>query len=299
MQTSLECLVCFMQQTLATAKLSTTDPSVQSRVVKESARLLADLDMSLSPPVNAIQIYGLIAAITHENDPFAAAKKKSTELALSLRDSVRHQIETSENPLQTAVRFAIASNIIDYGAQHEFNALETLSRCREEEFCIDEFNLFEQEIVHTVSPRIFYLADNSGEIVFDGLLIEQLLKKGCSVRLVVREGVILNDATMADAEASGILQLCTVMKSGTKCPGTPFELCNEEVQEAFRTSDIIISKGQGNFETLSDEDAPIFFMMTVKCNVVAQHISVMKNVPQERLQGKGEMILMRQERNIC
>lgn len=299
MQTSSECLVCFRQQALATAKLSTSDSFVQHRVVKEVARLLDDSDMSLSPPVIAIDVYSLIASITGENDPFNAAKKTSTQLALSIRDEVLHQIEFSENPLYTAVRFAIASNIIDYGTQHDFNAVETLSRCLEQDFCIDEFDLFEQEIIRHANPSILYLADNTGEVVFDGLLIEQLVKRGCTVKLVVREGVILNDVTMKEAEESDFLKLCTVIKSGVICPGTPLDLCCKEVREAFRTSDIIISKGQGNFETLSEVEAPIYFMLTVKCKVVAQHIAARKNISSERVQGKGEMILMRQEKNTC
>ena len=296
MQTSLECLVCFMQQALITGRLSSGDTSVQRKVVNEVGRLVSDLDMSLSPPENAVLVYRLIAAITNENDPFAAAKKKSTELVLGIRDEVRRRIETADNQLYTAVQFAIASNIIDYGVQHEFDALETLSRCREQEFCIDEFDLFEQEINQYAGPRILYLADNSGEIIFDGLLIEQLLKLGCTVNMVVREGVTLNDVTMKEAEESGISKLCRVMTSGVVCPGTPLYSCSEEIREAFRTSDIIISKGQGNFETLSDVDAPLYFFLTVKCEVVARSIATMKNVSQDRLKGKGEMILMRKER---
>jgi uncharacterized protein with ATP-grasp and redox domains len=295
MRTDLECAACLMRQALSTARLSTTDPKIHHLVVKETARLLSRLDMSASPPENAVAVYKQIARLTGVEDPYEKLKLESNSFALQLRDQFRQRIENGANSLYAAVRCATAGNIIDYGAQHRFDDMEALWGCMEKELCIDEFGLLEKEINGRGRLNILYLADNCGEIIFDSLLVEQLLRLGHEVILVVRGGVILNDATMREAVETGIDSLCMVMSSGSPCPGTPLGSCSDELRQAFARADLIISKGQGNFETLSEVDRPVYFLLTVKCAVVARHIADLKRIPEEKIQGTGEMVLMKKE----
>ena len=132
-----------------------------------------------------------------------------------------------------------------------------------------------------------------GEIVFDGLLVEQLQQCGHVVTLVVRGDQILNDVTMESAVDAGVDDLCTIISNGTSCPGTPIGESSGELQKAFSSADLIISKGQGNFETLSGVDAPIYFLLTVKCSVVAQHITSLNNITVDKITGSGEFVLMK------
>ncbi len=296
MRTDLECMVCFMQQALSTARLSTGDAELHRLIINETGKLISSLDLSLSPPENAVFVYNKIAEMTGVVDPFKQLKMESNSFATGLRDQIRKRITNAENSLYTAVRYAIAGNIIDYGTQHTFDAMHVLSKCVEEYLLIDDFEMLNQQVNGAEELNILYLADNCGEIIFDALLVEQLQKLGHKVTLVVRGGEILNDVTMNDAVRLGIKDLCMVMSSGTSCPGTSLKSCSDELQKAFTQADLIISKGQGNFETLSEVERPIYFLLTVKCSVVARHIAVLKSVPDDRIKGCGEMVLMKMEK---
>ena len=290
MMTGSDCLVCFLRQTLATARLAAQDEQSHRRVVLEIGALLTGLDPAASPPENAVQVYGRIAELTGNADPFAEVKRQSTKLALQLRDRVRQQILAAGDPFYASLRFAIAANIIDYGSQLAFDAEKTLHSCLQTPLCIDDYHRLSQLLNRVPAAEVLYLADNCGEIVFDALVIEQLEKAGCRVTLAVRGGVILNDATMADAEACELS--CRVVDSGLSCPGTPINACSRELRDAFARADVIVSKGQGNFETLSETEAPLFFLLTVKCPVVGRHISDHRNRPDGTVLGRGEMILL-------
>ncbi len=296
MQTTLDCLVCFMRQALAAARLGTEDQALQRQVVEEAGRLLGRVDFSRTPPENAVALYRMIAELTGRPDPFATLKRQSNDFALGLRDRIRARIEAAEDPLLAAVRFAICANIIDYAAQHEFDAARTMAGCSEQGFVFSEYEAFARAVGEAGRrPRVLYLADNCGEIVFDGLLVRELQRRGCRVTLAVRGRPIINDATMADATYCGLTDICPVIDNGTDCPGTPLADCSAEFLEHFRAADWIISKGMGNYETLSDVRAPIFFLFTVKCGPVAGHIRRDKGLSAEQLPGRGEMVLIRQE----
>ncbi len=296
MRTTLDCLVCFMRQALAAARLSCDDEALQRRVVEEAGRLLARVDFARTPPENAVPLYRMIGELTGRPDPFATLKRQSNDFALGLRERIRDQIGAAGDPLLAAVRFAICANIIDYAAQHEFDAARTMAGCREQGFVYEEYDALRAAVRGQEATRVLYLADNCGEIVFDGLLIRELQRLGCRVTLAVRGRAIINDATLADAAYCGLTDICPVIDNGTDCPGTPLADCSREFRDHFRAADCIISKGMGNYETLSDVRAPIFFLFTVKCGPVAGHVRGSKGLSRELVQGRGEMVLIRQER---
>lgn len=290
-------MVCFYRQALNTARLSCDDPDIHQRVMHGMGTLLGNLDLSVSPPENAVHVYSLIAETTGVSDPFADLKRGSNDFALGLREQTARLIEESSDPLLTATRFAISGNIIDYGVEREVvDEAASLAACLEQNFVIDEFAEFKREFNGAGrKPKVLYLCDNSGEIVFDSLLIKQLLDLGCEVTAAVREKFILNDATPADAHYCDLNELCPVIVNGTGCPGTPLNVCAAEFREQFAAADLILSKGQGNFETLADVRAPIYFLFTVKCPVVARHIAEKRDLASGVITGAGEPVLMKQE----
>lgn len=292
MRTELDCLDCFRQQALATSRLAGTDEETQARVLTEIDRLLPELDLTISPPENAVAVYGKIAVITKVRDPFAEVKAGSTRFALDLQDEVRARICAAGDPLYMAVRYAIAANIIDYGTQRAFDALHALQTCLDQHLAMDAYDRFRTAVTGSAGKRVLYLADNCGELVFDGLLIEQLQRLGCEVTLAVRGEAILNDATLQDAIACGLDTRCPVIGNGTGCPGTPLSGCSDEFRQAFAQAEVIVSKGQGNYETLSSAAAPLFFLLTVKCPVVARRIGAEHGLAPGRITGQGEMILI-------
>jgi hypothetical protein len=198
-------------------------------------------------------------------------KEWSNDLALKLYPELKKLIGTSKDPLETAVRLAIAGNIIDFGADNslEVSDIETaIDDCLTSDFDKTQLGYFRNAV--TEAENILFLADNAGEIVFDRLLIEQLGPE--RVTLAVKAGPVLNDATAEDAGAAGLIDLVEVIDTGDDAPGTIFKTSSMVFQCYFMTADVVVAKGQGNYETLSDVDKSIFFILKAKCPVIAEHL---------------------------
>ena len=281
MHTGNDCLVCFLRQALTTLSRSTDDRQLQWQVAAEAAGLFASFDPRVPPPENAVHYYRLIAERTGVADPYLHEKKESNAFAQALEEQTRTLIQAAEDPLLAAMLFAIHSNVIDYGAQYLLDRDAVLASCLQQPLAIDHYQTLQRQIA--ARPSILYLADNCGEITFDKLLIEQLLARGCAVTAVVRQRPIINDATLDDAASSGLDRLCPVIANGADVPGTPLEACSEPFRELFARADCIISKGMGNFECLSEVDAPLFFLFIVKCTTVCSYL-------QEHFSGNGLQI---------
>ncbi|MDA8165073.1 MAG: ARMT1-like domain-containing protein [Desulfobacteraceae bacterium] len=270
MQTSLDCLPCLLRQALFAIRRATADGDLQRRLLTAAARQLAGTNFTVSPPENSMHLYARIAEATGCADPFAGLKEESNRLAMDMRPELAARIEAAADPLQAAVRLAIAGNVIDYGAHHRFDARRSLDESFRRPLSINEYEELQRDLAK--AGNILCLADNCGELVADGLLIERLVGMGKKVILAVKEKPIINDALAGDAEQCGLDRLCRVISNGTGCPGTPLRQCSRSFGETFASADLVISKGQGNFETLSLVRAPIYFLLTVKCEVVAAHI---------------------------
>lgn len=284
MKTALECMPCLLKQALYAARLSTSSPELQKKIMDTVAQILPDLDFNISPPQNSIRVYSEIASLSQCMDPFAELKKESNELALTLSIEAKNTISLSNDPLFAAIIFSIAGNIIDYGSQQNFDPQKTITNCLNQQLTINDYQPLKNDIKN--ANTILYLGDNSGEIVFDSLVIEHLDNK---VIFAVKENPIINDALLQDAVACGLDKKCRVINNGTNCPGTPLADCSETFLEYFNKADVIISKGQGNFETLSEVNRPVYFLLTVKCPVVAHHIMELSG----KKVGIGEMVLMK------
>ncbi|MBN1973313.1 MAG: DUF89 family protein [Sedimentisphaerales bacterium] len=267
----MDCMPCFIRQALDSARLITDDEIIQEQVVRHVLMLAANLDMSKSPPAISQQIHRLIRQLTGTDDPYRVLKHKFNQLALRMLSELEDNIRTSEEPFETAIRLAIAGNIIDLGVKTslaETDVEKVVKNCLTADFDKSQIEDFRTAI--SSAERILYLTDNAGEIVFDRLLIEQLpLEK---VTVAVRGKPIINDATKEDAEFAGLTDLVEVIDNGSDAPGTILESCSEEFKQRFNEADLIIAKGQGNYETLSETDKNIFFILKAKCPVIAQEL---------------------------
>ncbi len=270
MRTANDCLVCFLRQALATVRRSTNDPLEHWQLTGEVGAMLTGFDARLPPPENAVHYYRLIARRTGVADPYAAEKQESNTFALALESRTREMIQGEADPLLAAIQFAINANVLDNGAQYQMDREVALASCRQP-LAINHYSSLQQQLVTT--PNILYLADNCGEIVFDKLLIEHLLARGCKVTLAVRHAPIINDATRDDAIVCGLDRICPVITNGADVPGTSLAMCSEDFRRHFAGADCIISKGMGNFECLSEVVAPLFFLFMVKCTTVLAHLT--------------------------
>ena len=271
MRTFLDCIPCFVRQALDSARLATDDEQIHEQVVRETLRLAADLDMSQSPPAIGQKIHRLIRKLIGNNDPYHSVKEQFNNLALKLYPELEERVRESEDPFATAVRLAIAGNIIDLGVKTslaESDVEKTIEQSLTSYF--DDSQVYEFKNAITQAEKILYLADNAGEIVLDRLLIEQLpLKK---VTVVVKGEPVINDATKEDAKTAGLTNIVEVIDNGSDAPGTILETCSQSFRDRFEDADLVIAKGQGNYETLSDVHKNIFFILKAKCPVIARDL---------------------------
>jgi uncharacterized protein with ATP-grasp and redox domains len=272
MKTCLDCIPCFVSQTLDAARMSSADPAVHEKLIRDVLRWLSEMDMSLSPPALAQRIHRRLRELTGVEDPYREQKDQHNQMALQLLPGLRAKVEASSDPLMTAANLAVAGNIIDLGAKSGLKKQEIHDALRQaaEQPLEGDREKFRDEVER--AEKILYLADNCGEIVFDTLLVEQL--GAHRVTVAVRGMPIINDATLADAQTAGLTDIVRVIGNGSDAPGTLLDDCSEEFRSVFETADLIVSKGQGNLETLSHCGKNIFFLFKAKCPVVADSVNL-------------------------
>ncbi len=271
MKIALECIPCFVRQAFEAGGLVTSDNELRERILREVLSYLSEKSFDGTAPSIGRDIHGIVKTLTGDTDPYYKAKKDSNTLALQLIPSLKGSIRNSFDPFETALRLAIAGNIIDYGQGDtigEETIKNALSQCLTQPIERDAIENLKQELSR--ASNILYLADNAGEIVFDRLLIDEL--QHYPVSLAVRGKPIINDALREDAAIAGIDKVIEVIDNGADIPGTIIEECSQEFRERFFESDLIIAKGQGNYETLSNTPKKIFFLLKVKCPVIARDI---------------------------
>ncbi|MEA2095585.1 MAG: ARMT1-like domain-containing protein [Candidatus Cloacimonadota bacterium] len=272
MKTYLDCLPCFMNQALRAGRIATNDEQKIKKLLDEVGMLIQKIPFENTPPETGALIYKKVSEITGNNDPYKKIKGKNIEHALHLYPELKQKVKKSDDGLLTAIRLAVAGNVIDLGVDKEFNIVKDVETILHQEFAVFDYELFKQELSR--AKEILYLGDNSGEAVFDKILIEEL---GKPITFVVREIPIINDITKKEAKQIGIDKIAKVISSGTTAPGTILDYCNDEFIEIFNNADMVISKGQGNYEGLSGVNRSIFFLLKAKCPVIARNIGVKEN----------------------
>jgi uncharacterized protein with ATP-grasp and redox domains len=269
MRTYLDCYPCFLRQALEAARLAGADENRQYWVLQEVVDELRQFELTSTPPEMGYRIHQIVRREMGVRDPYQQAKEVSTRQALALYPQLKVLVAEADDPLKTAIRLSIAGNIIDLGMAQEYDLEGTIQRVLTQPFAIDAYTAFRDELAR--AEGVLYLADNAGETVFDRVLIETL---GKSVIYAVKGGPVLNDATRQDALAAGLGPVATIVDNGSNAPGTIIRLCSEELRHLLAEADLIIAKGQANYETLSETAAPIFFLLQAKCPVIARSLGV-------------------------
>jgi len=216
--------------------------------------------------------YNKIRELTGIRDPYKEIKRKDNELAFELLPKFKDELEGGQDKFKFAVRVAIAGNIIDYGAPGYERLVERVEELLREPLLIDDVGEIKERVKNA---KVLYIHDNAGEIVFDKLLIKELKKLDANVTSVVRGAPAKNDALMEDAEFAKLAS-DRIITTGTDHIGVSIEHASREFNEAFNNCDIVVSKGQGNLESLYGEGLkkPIAYLLTIKCMPVAKMLSV-------------------------
>ena len=271
MRTYFDCAQCFVRQALDAARLLTDDEAIHEQVLRKILSESSEMDFYKSPPVMGQRIHRLIRELLGNDDPYRQIKDRSNRLAMKLYPELKKNIEQSSDLLETAVRFAIAGNIIDLGVNSQLDEsiiYKTLEDSVKNDLFPNTINDFRNAV--DLATDILYLGDNTGEIVFDRLLIEQLPYE--KITFVVRGSPVINDATLVDAQLTGMTDIVEVIDNGSDAPGTILGDCSPAFRARFEKADLIIAKGQGNYESLSDIKKNILFVLMAKCQVIARDI---------------------------
>jgi damage-control phosphatase, subfamily I len=282
MKTYYECVPCFLQQ--AVHSLKAVDAIHHEDVLHEVLHKLGDTNFLLSPPEIIYEVFKVIEKYTGKIDHYADVKIKSNKYIMGMYKDLSQIISSSDDSFDTAMRLAIAGNIIDFGAKNDYK--DDLVHEKIEKVLVSKkisSELLKNEVKK--AKKILYVGDNAGEIVFDKLFLEQLpIKK---ITYAVRGEAVLNDVLMSDAEMVGLTDMLPVVSNGSALPGTILKYCSEEFKKIFKSADLIISKGQGNYETMSGLDKNIIFLLMIKCPVIGRDIG---RIPGSFVVGKSKKL---------
>ena len=251
--------------------MATNDEAVMHRVLKKVLVASANFDLQETPPAMAQTIHRIVREETGVVDPYAEIKAESTRVALELAKTATQMLTSAVDPFGLAVRFSIAGNIMDFALTSKWDSMNLETFLQEAaEKKLDESELEDLRRSVEKAESILLIGDNAGEAVFDRLLMEQVPNKKWVY--AVKSSPIINDATMKEAKESGIDSVATLIENGNDAPGTILSICSEEFLQIFNQADLVIAKGQANYETLSDAPRDLFFLTQIKCFVIAKDL---------------------------
>jgi uncharacterized protein with ATP-grasp and redox domains len=267
------CFFCFTRAFEKLVEKENISNEAKNCFTRDMISLYQNNQNVFSAPLFSRELHKILRSYTHNPDPYKEEKKKYNDQALRMFPELDNIIRQSKDPLDTALRLAIAGNIIDFAANDNFNLQATINKALNSEFAIDHSKQLKKAIEN--AKTVLYLGDNAGEIVFDKLFIETI--NHSDLIFVVRGAPVINDATMEDAEYIGMKDIVNVISSGYDAPSTIPDKSSKQFQQFFGKADLIISKGQGNLEGLLPlNDNRIFFLLMIKCDVIAEMLKVKK-----------------------
>ena len=279
MRTVPDCMPCFLRQAVNAAGKAGADAAQKDLILRDAMLHLEESDWTLPPPQLAVEIYRNVRRTTGADDPYVADKHRANELVLGLLDDLRARVEGADDPFSAAVRLAMAGNVIDlvaFDAIDKDLVLEAVERALSEPPAVDRIDELRDALLGGAGD-VLMVTDNAGEIGFDRVLVEQTIALGVDptrISVMVRGGPAINDALFADAALFGIDELVHVTDTGVDAPGLLLDIAGPVALETYRSADVVIAKGQGNFESLPLDDPRVFFLLRLKCEPVCRFLGL-------------------------
>jgi len=274
MNITLDCLPCFVRHTIEVMRSFTVEAGLADAVVRDVIRQMAEVDFALTPPEFAAEVHAMIRSRLGIADPYLQIKRDANRFAARLIPELEKRLEKSSDRLRQALLYSIAGNIIDSGVSAvtpDSEVMQSIEMAESQSPAIDHSEKLLRELRR--AEKIVILGDNAGEIYFDRLLLQELKKD--NITYIVKGSPILNDALHEDAIEAGIDRYSRVLDTGVAIPGTVLRKCPPAVLQAIDAADVIVSKGQANFETMGEcADPRVFFTLRAKCHVIAREIGV-------------------------
>jgi uncharacterized protein with ATP-grasp and redox domains len=272
MKTYLECIPCFLKQSLEAARFATNNEKVHMDVMKQIMKYLQGTSFYNSPPELSRDVHNIIRNLVKTSDPYEKIKQQSNDLGKILYPSLKKLVNESDDSLLKSIELAIIGNVIDFGTTNRIDVTKILNKNLSRKYVNGTYVRFKKLL--DVSNKILYLSDNTGEIFFDKLLLEELAKRNKEITYVVKANPIINDTTMEDAVFAGIDKIANVIEGdlgqSISAPGFLLKYASEEFLNHFNSDNVVISKGQGNYESLWEANRKIFFLLVIKCHLLAK-----------------------------
>ncbi|WP_027364513.1 damage-control phosphatase ARMT1 family protein [Desulfotruncus alcoholivorax] len=266
MKASVDCVHCYLKQAVNCMSIAGVDEDRQYPVLFNIMDNIKTMDRQRTPAENSTEMLINLYQMINSNDPYQEIKKRLNTLGLDLYPGLKEYINKSGNKLYNALKIAASGNIIDLGINRDFDINASLEHSLSIGFSKDDYDRFIEKLGRV--DQVVIVGDNAGEIVFDKLLVEELNQMGKKVAYIVKGGPILNDATMEDAVEVGMDKIAEVMTTGSNYLGVPLNKVAPEVVTLLANSDLVVSKGQANFESLEHEELArdrVFFLLKIKC----------------------------------
>ena len=263
MNAHLDCVICLQQQALRILRLATTNQRLHEHTLRQVLQYLTATAWTTDPLTLSKGAWEIITRATGNPDPYHALKRQSNQEVLHIYPQLQEYVHKSADPLLTACKLAVAGNIMDFGAKAHFNIHETIEHVLHTDFAINHYDRFQAELRHASSLLLF--ADNAG-VLLETVLHDHALRK---ITVVVKQLPILNDAMLEDVHQIGLADLPNIefRYVNTSVNGNAPWL-NPDVMAWMRAHDIVIAKGQANYEAMSDTPG-IYFLLIAKCAIVA------------------------------
>ena len=270
MDIAFDCIPCSIQSYLRLVNGQFIPQPHQEKLLRRILDFLSHVPFDQSPPAMAKELHRLIRETLGDDDPYREIKDRTNRMMLEKADALRLKIQNAEDPFDTALRLAIAGNVIDFGAKHLLDVDASIARVLTADLAIDHSTQLKAEIES--AQTVLYIGDNAGEIVMDRLFLETLNHP--NMHFAVRESPVLNDITLEDAKTVSINEVAHLITTGDDAPGVIWESSSPAFQALFTQADVVIAKGQGNLEGLIDMPRPVYFLFVAKCERIAKRVKV-------------------------
>jgi len=268
MYITLNCISCIVNSMQKLLNNNFIPEEAKEPAMRQLLQYLAKADYGQSPAALGGEMHRLIRRVLNNPDPYKDVKIKYNQKILELYPKFKKMITTAADPFNTAMRLAIAGNVIDFGPQNRLDVMDTINKVIHAPLKIDDSGQLKKDIES--AQKILYIGDNCGEIVLDKLFVETIDHP--NIYFAVRKSPVINDATPDDARMIGLDSIVHLITTGDDAPGAVWETASDEFKTIFQKADVIIAKGQGNLEGLMGIRQNIYYLLVVKCAIIGDQL---------------------------
>lgn len=273
-----KCLPCVVNQAIKVADM--VGMKEKGNLLRRVFSYLSKVDYNaITSPELIGEIFSIIKEETGNQDPYKETRQKYNKMFLERLPVYEKEIEQSKKPFEEAVKYAIIGNVIDFNPIHELTILDVerhFKRLKGENLEINDASLLQKEL--ETAKTILYLGDNCGEICLDKILLRKIKAMNPKVQIffATRGAAVVNDSIEEDAYLVGIDEVATVVSNGDSSLGTVLSRTSKEFLQIYEKADVVIAKGQANYECLSTEKKNIYFLLMTKCQAIAKDIGALE-----------------------